>query len=314
MWPIDPSDFLSVCRGELQGAVLSKRLASTFLKETRLLIIETLFIIDSEIVLAQLNVDSHNFSVFVGHLVAEIRSETRPDQWYFTRGENNPCAELLSRGTRDITELGPGTTWQVGPAWLYTPRDQCPITQQTKSSEPIPELRVEGLKNKTMRVRTSAPSVEEIPYDTIPTKIAFRIQSLGEQIVDNSVDDDCCLTELSDFQCNVIEQMFDLSRHDDFQFWLGVTYRVLQALSWKKGDSCFFQRIVEQAVVTVDQRNLAKLFWIKQAQKILVSNIKLAVIKLSLRFSIQMGSIVVMVEPAIRPPVTNPFCCPTSIP
>ena len=80
MWPIDSNDYLSVCRGELQGAVLATRLAASIVDQTRFRFAEILHVIDPGIVLAQINMDSHNFTVFVGKRVAEIRAATHPGQ------------------------------------------------------------------------------------------------------------------------------------------------------------------------------------------------------------------------------------------
>lgn len=277
MWPIDPTDYLSVCRGELQGVVLAERSVVHLLKESRFTFSEVLFVIDSEIVLAQINMDSHNLSVFVGPRVAELRSAFSPEHYFFTRSENNPCADLLSRGTQDVSLLAEGSTYQTGPSWLHLPRDKWPISQNTGSfSEPIPEVRLESLQRRTMKLtlNTTAPEHEHEPgIGDIPPKYAFVIQKLGESVQNISNLDDTVI-DFSEPQCDVIEEMINLKRHDDLNFWLAVTYRILRAVSWKPGHGCFFRRTSEPRIISAEQRQFAKNFWIKQAQKTILKDIK----------------------------------------
>lgn len=275
MWPIDPDDYLSVCRGELQAAVMAKKIAVSFLEATRFKVQETIFVLDSEIVLAQINMDSHYFSVFVGHRIAEIRSAFPPQMWWFTRSENNPCADLLSRGTQNVTELDLDSTWQTGPAWLKTNRATWPIWQNVKTKEPIPELRSPESTSTRRTMMIQVHEVRELPFPTsLESRISFMIQTTGEPNDDDVMQEIPRLPRLAEVREEAIARMIDLSRHDELQFWLAVTFRILNILSWRKGDGLFFQRIVEPTVITAEQRDFAKLFWLKQAQKPLVKQIK----------------------------------------
>ena len=69
---------------------------------------------DSSTVLSYINSDSGRFHRFVANRVAFIRSHTTPDQWKHVPGKNNP-ADLLSRGTSDISKFIKCKLWTCGP-------------------------------------------------------------------------------------------------------------------------------------------------------------------------------------------------------
>jgi hypothetical protein len=94
---------------------------------------EILYVIDSQIVLAQINMNNHQLSVYVGPRVAEIKNLTKEKDWWFVYSKENPCADLLSRGTVETSLLAHDSTWQRGPDWLHTPRSSWPITQTRES-------------------------------------------------------------------------------------------------------------------------------------------------------------------------------------
>ncbi|MEE8327975.1 MAG: hypothetical protein V3R32_04180 [Nitrosomonadaceae bacterium] len=156
VWPIEPNDFISLCRGELQGVVLGKRLAVTIMTESRFKFVKVLFIMDSEIVRAQISKDSHSFDTFVANRVGEIRSKFSPDQFYTVSGEENVSADLITRGTVDPSKLDITSDWQNGPSMLYKDFNDWPISQKYNSSEPLPESRDFTFKQKTMSFKSQS--------------------------------------------------------------------------------------------------------------------------------------------------------------
>ena len=119
-----------MCRGELQGAVLGKRLAVSILSGSRFEFDRTIFLLDSEILRAKISNDSHTYDAFVGIRIGGILSKFSPDQFYHNIGVENSSADLLSRGTTASTKLDSDSAWHNGPPLLYEDFDNWQVSQQ----------------------------------------------------------------------------------------------------------------------------------------------------------------------------------------
>ncbi len=108
----------TVPRLELCAAVLAVELAELITEELDLELTAVKFYTDSKIVLGYIQNTSRRFYVYVANRVAQIRSSTKPEQWYHVGSDLNP-ADL---GTRFIpaTTL-PHTNWYSGPEFLQQP-------------------------------------------------------------------------------------------------------------------------------------------------------------------------------------------------
>ena len=116
---IAPTKQLTMPRLEMCGAVLSCRLRSTIEKHCDWEFDAVIHITDSSIVRAQIQKQSYGFGTFVANRVAEIQSKSNPNEWYWTKSENNP-ADMTTRYCKP-TFLHSNFVWQNGPQFLNEP-------------------------------------------------------------------------------------------------------------------------------------------------------------------------------------------------
>ena len=124
---IAPMNRINIPQMELNGAVVSKRLRQTILKESRYKFSKIHQLVDSETVLCQLHKLSTRFKVFEGVRIGEIQAATEGDMssWGWIPGRQN-VADLTTR-PQEPSALGPASTWMRGPAFLYRPEDEWPV-------------------------------------------------------------------------------------------------------------------------------------------------------------------------------------------
>ena len=127
---------ITIVRLELNGAVLAKRLKETIAKESRLIFEKTYFLVDSEVVKAMIQKESYGFNTFAGVRIGEIQSATDQSQWYWVEGKKN-IADWTTRG-KSPNELGPESSWQKGPDFLYLPEKMWPTKKDCVVDE-LPE-------------------------------------------------------------------------------------------------------------------------------------------------------------------------------
>ena len=113
---ISPLKKATIVRLELNGAVLSKRLRVFIEKEVRLKFRRIYHIVDSQIVHAMIQSESHGFQTYAAVRIGEIQEHTSKSEWYWVNGKFN-VADYLTRG-RKPSELGDGSEWQIGPEFL----------------------------------------------------------------------------------------------------------------------------------------------------------------------------------------------------
>ncbi len=99
---------------ELMGAILSTRLAQSFLRV--LSVDRVVFWTDSENVWYWVGNHSKQFKPFVANRITEIQRTTSPEQWRHVPGTQSP-ADLATRGLSG-TELADSTLWSEGPPFL----------------------------------------------------------------------------------------------------------------------------------------------------------------------------------------------------
>ena len=112
---VAPIKSVTIPRLELQAAMLSAKIGTMLQKELDIEIHATYFWVDSEIVLQYIKNEKRRFHTYVGNRVSEIRSLTKPDQWFHVSGKENP-ADIISRG--EIPERLNQNTWIHGPQFL----------------------------------------------------------------------------------------------------------------------------------------------------------------------------------------------------
>jgi hypothetical protein len=127
---------MTVPRLELNGALLAARLSNFITKESSIAFSERYFIIDSEIVRAQIQRESYGFNTFAGVRIGEIQELTQKNDWYWIESAKN-IADIISRGA-DPSDMGPESKWQRGPTFLEKEVEEWPV-KQTYSGGELPD-------------------------------------------------------------------------------------------------------------------------------------------------------------------------------
>jgi hypothetical protein len=130
---LSPIRKMTIPRLELNGALLAARLSKFVTKEMVTPFCKTYFIIDSEIVRAQIQRESYGFNTFTGVRIGEIQELTQKGDWYWVESAKN-IADIISRGAVPST-MGPESEWQKGPSFLEKNADDWPVKQTYSGSE-----------------------------------------------------------------------------------------------------------------------------------------------------------------------------------
>ena len=133
---LSPNRKMTIPRLELNGALLAARLSSFIQKETVIPFSRVFYLIDSEIVRAQIQRESYGFNTFSGVRIGEIQELTEKNDWYWVEGAKN-IADIVSRGAAPST-MGPESEWQNGPSFLEKNSTDWPI-KQTYSGADLPD-------------------------------------------------------------------------------------------------------------------------------------------------------------------------------
>ena len=134
-----PLKTVDIVRIELCGAVLSKRLRATILKEMQPQLERVIHLVDSEIVHAMIHKQSYGFNTFVANRVGEIQQSTNPNEWAWVPGKLN-IADVASRGCSP-EDLNSDSDWQKGPQFLGTEIEQWPIKFEVNKELHLPEMK-----------------------------------------------------------------------------------------------------------------------------------------------------------------------------
>ena len=113
-------------RNELSGATLASRMKIWILQQSGLTFKNHFHFLDSMIVLDMMKKQSYGFNTFAGLRVGEIQQKTDLDDWFHIPSKEN-ISDILTKGVSP-DKLGPGSTWQCGPAWLSGPQSTWPVT------------------------------------------------------------------------------------------------------------------------------------------------------------------------------------------
>ena len=152
---IAPKRQLTIPRTELCGAVLASRLRESICQEMELSFSMIIHLVDSTIVQAQIQKESHRFKPFVASRLSEIQEKTQPSEWACIPGDENP-ADLTTRITHP-NELVQGSMWQCGPEFLKKPIESWPIRRETASNEVLPD-KILTIMNVSGDVQVTMPN------------------------------------------------------------------------------------------------------------------------------------------------------------
>ena len=208
-------------RSELCGALLVSRLmVSVVIALSKLDESPTgaIMILDSRCTISSLELTSSKMLPFFQNRLAEIKEnldtvakwcEVEPVHW--VESDLNP-ADLLTRGTVSLKDIGPGSFHQTGPNFLSSSRDKWPITRDFVPVE-IPEeemrkknffaaLRTEGLSPVLMLPDDMARQVEIISeYSNCINRVhrimARVLRGWGKPVIEKLITNPKALTEIA---------------------------------------------------------------------------------------------------------------------
>ena len=118
---------MTIPRAELRACVLGACLGEVVMRAYGELIQRRVFVTDSTVAISWINTDDRPLQVGVRNAVIQICRFTRPDEWLHVPSEENP-ADLATRGTLRVPDIGPGSTWQSGYPWMREKEDKRPLT------------------------------------------------------------------------------------------------------------------------------------------------------------------------------------------
>jgi len=106
---LSPMRKITIPRLELNGALLAARLNNFITKECSIAFTKRYFVIDSEIVRAQIQRESYGFNTFAGVRIGEIQELTQKNDWYWIESAKN-IADIISHGA-DPLDMGSESEW-----------------------------------------------------------------------------------------------------------------------------------------------------------------------------------------------------------
>ena len=149
-----PKKKVSLPRLEFLASVLAARLAFPIIEAVGDRNWSVTLWSDSQVSLAWIRGDSSKWKPFVRNRVNNIRQITRPEDWRFCPGKDNP-ADLASRGAPAGT-LVTSSLWWDGPPWLQHEEEEWP--DAARSDEAISDLVNEEAKKS---VTAAAAVIQE---------------------------------------------------------------------------------------------------------------------------------------------------------
>ena len=151
---VTPLVRISTLRSELNGAVILTRLLKSLLQALDIKVNRTWILGDSTCVLASREKQHGSYGEFWGNRIGEILDSQdvieeygpvghQNGDWYHVASHDN-AADLPSRPNATPADVGPGSRWQLGPAYLLLPPDEWPVnrTFAEAKEEHIPQQEV----------------------------------------------------------------------------------------------------------------------------------------------------------------------------
>ena len=123
--PIGKSSLKTVPRIELNAAKTAVILHQKIMQEMTVILTDVFFWTDSTVVLNYIKSEIGRFHRFVANRVDFIRICSHPHQWKYVPTKLNP-ADLLSRGSKSVSDFLQLDEWKEGPSFLYLPPEDWP--------------------------------------------------------------------------------------------------------------------------------------------------------------------------------------------
>ena len=119
---------MTIPRAELRACVIGACLGAVVERSYGDLITRKTYVTDSTVALSWIHADDRPLQVGVRNAVIQICRFTQPSDWAHVPSEVNP-ADLATRGCVNISEIGPGSEWQVGFDWMRSDPRTRPLTR-----------------------------------------------------------------------------------------------------------------------------------------------------------------------------------------
>lgn len=153
---------LSIPRNELVGCMLCAETAFIAVKALENRVARIIFVTDSAIALCWLNNEDLKLKQFVFSRVMQTRRLIGSNSFYLIPGSENP-ADLVTRGECNVDDVGPGSVWQDGPAWMYSNLEEMPLRSYEKVCSDLTPQDVDTVEHE---VHPSIPGVH-YTYDGV---------------------------------------------------------------------------------------------------------------------------------------------------
>ena len=161
---VSPVSGTSTPRSEMQSLIMMMRLILTAVKSLPFKVERVVAALDSQCSIAATEKSGGLLGPYFANRVNEyyqIRSEIEElvdimEPLQYVPGELNSSADICTRGRARVEDLGPGSSWQEGPAFLKLEREQWPLSRDFRDvSLPKEELRT---KHEVLFYRAKAPN------------------------------------------------------------------------------------------------------------------------------------------------------------
>ncbi|XP_037877003.2 uncharacterized protein LOC119630714 [Bombyx mori] len=150
---VTPLRPVSIPRLELQAALLGTRMAQAIANELDIAVGRRTYWTDSSTVLTWIKTDPRTFKPFVAHRLAEIEESTKPQEWRWVPGSQNPADDATREAPADFDHTH---RWFNGPEFLTWDESRWP-KPRTFKQEPSGEEK-EAFLVATARTADARPT------------------------------------------------------------------------------------------------------------------------------------------------------------
>ena len=177
---VTPLQGYTVPRSERSGATLASRMIGkvvTALQHLDVKPVSSILLLDSECTISLLDASSKILKPFFQNRrseiienIANVRKVCPMEDPHHVAGALN-VADLCTRGTAKVADIGPGSLWQSGPLFLVLGRDQWPVTRDfVRTDLPVEEIKASD-RIVTACLRSKAMLLLLLPS---PLKLVMR--------------------------------------------------------------------------------------------------------------------------------------------
>ena len=174
---VAPIKKVSVPRLELMGAVAGVRLAAKVQQHLGVDFHQRFFLTDSTAVLGMIRGESAAMQEFTGTRVSEVKTKSEPEtEWWWVPTDQN----LADMGTRRATtpgEMGLGSQYQLGTAWMRRPFEDWPVSQDL-GAVPGEELVGVGVASVAVGETSLFTFVDYFTFTKVQRIVAYICQFL----------------------------------------------------------------------------------------------------------------------------------------